>query len=69
MKIKEKDAKSALSIPELQAELRTTREKKFKLEFKHRVMPVENPMEIRALRRHIARLQTWIRQKELAAKA
>ena len=65
MKIKEKDAKRNLSVAELQAELATTREKHFKLRFKHRAMPVTNPMEIRELRRHIARLETWIREKQV----
>ena len=66
MKTKEKDAKRNLSVAELQAELRVTREKHFKLRFKHKAMPVTNPMEIQDLRRHIARLETWIREKELA---
>jgi ribosomal protein L29 len=29
-------------------------------------MPVNNPMEIEGLRRHIARLETWIREKRVA---
>ncbi|MBI4422686.1 MAG: 50S ribosomal protein L29 [Elusimicrobia bacterium] len=66
MKAREKDAKRVLSVAELRAELQTTREKHFKLRFKHRAMPVGNPMEIRHLRRHMARLETWIRQKETA---
>ncbi|MBI4348939.1 MAG: 50S ribosomal protein L29 [Elusimicrobia bacterium] len=68
MKAKEKDAKRNLSVPELQAELRTTREKHFRLRFKHKAMPVANPMEIHHLRKHIARLETWIREKQLTGK-
>lgn len=68
MKQREKDAKRNLSAAELEAELRASREKQFKLSFKHRAMPVTNPMEIRDLRRHIARLETWIREKQAAAK-
>ena len=68
MKTKEKDAKRSQSVEELQAELRTTRDKHFKLRFKHRSMPVANPMEIRQLRRQIARLETWIREKQTAVK-
>jgi ribosomal protein L29 len=34
-----------------------------KLAFKHRMAPVTNPLEIRELRRKIARLKTWIAQK------
>ena len=68
MKTREKDAKRNLSVAELQAELHATREKHFRMRFKHRAMPVANPMEIRDLRRHIARLETWIRQKRSAGK-
>lgn len=68
MKAKDKDAKRNLSVAELQAELRTTREKHFRLRFKHKAMPVADPMEIQHLRRHIARLETWIREKQLTGK-
>ena len=68
MKTKDKDAKRNLSVAELQAELSTTREKHFRLRFKHRAMPVTNPMEIKQLRRQIARLETWIREKRTTAK-
>jgi large subunit ribosomal protein L29 len=66
MKAKEKEAKKNLSVSELEAELRSAREKHFKLRFKHRVTPLGNPLELRNLRRHIARLQTWVREKSLA---
>jgi ribosomal protein L29 len=64
MKTREKDAKRNLSVAELEAELRATREKQFKIAFKHKAMPVTNTAEIKTLRRHIARLQTWIREKQ-----
>ena len=67
MKAKEKDAKRNLSATELRAELTQLREKQFRLRFKHRVTPLSDPLELRALRRNIARLSTWIREK--AAKA
>jgi len=63
MKTKEKDSLRTLSLPELRAELRTTREKRMRLLFKHRMTPVPNPLELRELRRRIARLETFIRQK------
>ena len=66
MKAKEKEEKRSLSISELGAELRASREKQFKLRFKHRVTPLANPLELRNLRRHIARLETWIREKNAA---
>lgn len=68
MKTKEKDLKSNLSPAELKAELAQLKEKQFRLRFKHRVTPLENPLELRTLRRNIARLETWLRQKELAGK-
>ena len=67
MKSREKDEKRNLSISELKAELRSTREKHFRMGFKHRVTPMENPMQLRTLRRHIARLETWIREKSAKA--
>lgn len=71
MKSRDKDAKRNLSVDELRAELRSTREKIFRQGFKHKVTPLNNPMELRNLRRHVARLETWIREKsaEKTAKA
>lgn len=63
MKAKEREEKRNLSVSELEAELRAAREKHFKLRFKHRVTPLANPLELRNLRRHVARLQTWVREK------
>jgi large subunit ribosomal protein L29 len=65
MKTKDKDSKKNLSIEELKAELTQLREKEFKLRFKHRVTPLSNPLELRAIGRDIARIHTWIRAKEL----
>ena len=67
MKRKDKDAKSNLSLDELRAELAQLKEKRFRLGFKHRVTPLNNALELRTLRRDIARVRTWIRRKELAA--
>ncbi|HVE12639.1 MAG TPA: 50S ribosomal protein L29 [Elusimicrobiota bacterium] len=68
MKNKDKDAKKNLTVNELRSELAQLREKQFKLRFKHRVTPLENPMELRGVRKDIARVQTWIRSKELQGK-
>lgn len=35
-----------------------------KLEFAHAISPLENPMNIRSLRRDIARLKTELKKKE-----
>ncbi len=58
--------KSALNPTELKNELRTALEKRAKLTFQHNVAPLKNPMELRHLRREIARLKTYISRKEAA---
>jgi len=65
MKAKEKDSKKEQSLEELRTELIKLREKRFKLQFKHKVTPLGDPLELRRLRRDIARVETWIRQREL----
>ncbi|HAH07631.1 MAG TPA: 50S ribosomal protein L29 [Elusimicrobia bacterium] len=69
MKNKEKETKKNLSAQELKAELHRLKEKRFKLRLKHKVTPLTNAMELQSLRRDIARMMTWIRQKELQAAA
>ncbi|MDD5655762.1 MAG: 50S ribosomal protein L29 [Elusimicrobia bacterium] len=68
MKSKDKETLRNHSPEELRAELLAAREKLFRLKFKHEVSPVKNPLELRTLRRHAARLETWIRAKASAAK-
>jgi large subunit ribosomal protein L29 len=68
MKQKEKDKKKNHSAAELQAELNGLLEKQFKLGFKHRVTPLANPLELRTVRRDIARVKGWLREKELGAR-
>jgi len=38
-----------------------------KLEFAHAISPLENPMNIRGLRREVARLKTVLNQKKVEA--
>ena len=68
MKTKEKDQKKSLSVGELKTALAQLREKQFRLRFKHRVTPLANPLELRSVRRDIARLETFLRQKQPASK-
>ncbi|MBI3298026.1 MAG: 50S ribosomal protein L29 [Elusimicrobia bacterium] len=68
MKTKEKDQKKTLSVAELKSALATLREKQFRLKFKHRVTPLANPFELRTIRRDIARLETYLSQKQPASK-
>ena len=56
--------KSALNPTELKNELRAALEKRAKLTFQHNVAPLKNPMELRHLRREIARIKTYISRKE-----
>lgn len=69
MKSKELLAKKNLSTQELSAELRGTREKLFTLKFKHRSGSLANPLELRGLRRHAARLETWLSERRRAQEA
>ena len=64
MKANEKQAKKSLSVKELETELRQAQEKRFKLHFKHQVTPLSNPVELRTMRRQIARFKTWINEKQ-----
>jgi len=67
MKSKEKESLKNLSAQELKNELRQTREKKMKLQFKSRMGSLPNPLEIRQLRRRVAKLETFLHQRETAA--
>jgi large subunit ribosomal protein L29 len=58
--------KSALGAAELQKELRAALDKRAKLEFQHSVTPLKSPIELRHLRREIARLKTHLQKKEAA---
>jgi large subunit ribosomal protein L29 len=69
MKAKEKEVKKTLSRAELEGELHQAQEKLFRLQFKHQVTPLANPLELRGLRRHVARLKTWVREKQAAGVA
>jgi large subunit ribosomal protein L29 len=57
---------SVLGAPELRKELHLALDKRAKMEFQHNVSPMKNPLELRHLRRDIARLKTYLHQKEAA---
>ena len=63
MKTNDKEVLKNKSLAELNEALGKAQEKKFNLLFKHSTTPLANPMEIRAVRREIALLQTLIKQK------
>jgi large subunit ribosomal protein L29 len=52
---------------EITARLGELREELFRLKFKSATMQLENPRLIRNIRRDIARLETILRERELAA--
>ena len=62
MKIKEVREMDANTLAETKENLQA---KLARLKLNHTVTPLENPSEIKAVRRDIARLNTEIRQREL----
>ena len=67
IKSQDRAAIRALPEPELKVQLRECEEKIFKLKFANAVSPLKNGLEIHNLKKHRARLLTWLRQKEIAA--
>jgi len=54
-----------LNITDLKAKIQEDQLRLKKLEFAHAISPLENPMNIRGLRRDVARLQTELKKKEM----
>jgi large subunit ribosomal protein L29 len=54
-----------LNIVDLKAKIQEDELRMKKLEFAHAISPLENPMNIRGLRRDIARLKTELKKKEM----
>ena len=62
MKIKEiKEIETA----DLKEQLTATQQKLDQLKLNHTISPLENPMQIRQVRRDIARMKTVLREREL----
>ncbi|MDR2645478.1 MAG: 50S ribosomal protein L29 [Endomicrobium sp.] len=57
------DIKNMVDV-ELSAKLSELQDKLFKLKFRHSTAPVKNPLEIREIKRNIARIKTLIAQKK-----
>lgn len=53
------------STEELQNELTALKEQLFKLRFRHATKQLENPVQLRTVKRDIARVHTILRQREL----
>lgn len=54
-----------MSVSDLTAKIKDDQLRLKKLEFAHAISPLENPMNIRTLRRDIARLRTELKKKEM----
>ena len=54
-----------MNVQDLQAKIQEDQLRLKKLEFAHAISPLENPMNIRALRRDIDRIKTQLKKKEL----
>ncbi|AKP51937.1 50S ribosomal protein L29 [Cyclobacterium amurskyense] len=57
---------NALTESEIQSRIDAERENLTKLRFAHAISPIENPNRIRESRRLVARLNTFLRAKQLA---
>lgn len=64
MSLKREEIKQ-LTTEELLEKGREAKLKLKKLEFSHAISAIENPMQIRALRRDVARVLTELRNREL----
>jgi large subunit ribosomal protein L29 len=67
MKRKEKESLKNMSGTELKAQLRDLEKHLFQIKFKRASSPLENPMEIRLVRRKMALIKTCIGAAERAA--
>ncbi len=55
-----------MSVPELHAKLREAEENLFRMRFKHKTTPLKNGLEIRTVKRNIARFKTLLKEKAAA---
>ncbi len=69
MKTKDKENFRNMAEAELKAAIKDLEKKLFQLNFKKATSPLENPIEIRLLRRKIAVLKTLISQRKKAVSA
>ncbi|MFP5355049.1 MAG: 50S ribosomal protein L29 [Gemmatimonadota bacterium] len=58
-----------LTVADLQARIAELEEERFRLRFRSATEPLEDPLQLRAIRKNIARLKTVLRERELAAPA
>ncbi|KAF0126349.1 MAG: large subunit ribosomal protein L29 [Elusimicrobia bacterium] len=68
MKSKDKENLRNMAPEELATQLRDLDKKMFQMKFKRTTAPLENPLEIRKLRRKAATIRTFLGQKAAAKK-
>ncbi|HOH55592.1 MAG TPA: 50S ribosomal protein L29 [Paludibacteraceae bacterium] len=54
-----------LSTKELLERLETEKENLVRLKLNHSISPLDNPMQIKTVRRNVARIATELRQREI----
>lgn len=59
----------SMDTEEMEAKVKSIEEELFNLRFRNAMKQLENPLEIRSLRRDLARLKTVIRQQEMSRQA
>ena len=69
MKRKEKESLKNISSAELSAKLRELEKRLFQMKFKRTSAPLENPMELRQIRRRMAVMRTFLGAQARAAAA
>jgi large subunit ribosomal protein L29 len=68
MKAKEyKEKIRKMSVEELRAEEQELKAQLFRLRFKGATTPIDNPVQVRYIKRDIARVRTVIKEKQLQA--
>jgi large subunit ribosomal protein L29 len=56
-----------MSDGDIHARIAQLEEERFRLKFRSATEPLENPLQLRTIRRDIARLKTILRERQLAA--
>ena len=69
MKRKDKENLKNMSEAELKSQLRDLEKRLFQIKFKRSSSPLENPLEIRLIRRKMAVIKTYIGAKQRAETA
>ena len=58
-----------MSVADIGARIAELQEEQFRLSFRAGTEPLEDPLRLRAIRKDIARMQTVLRERQLAAPA